>query len=217
MPKKLYIPVIDNGMGLSRTSWAVSFASACLGVLRDYIVDIQPISYPYPDGAMNIATDSFMASDCDEMIVIDTDVVFQPIDLAKLLSHDDPLVFGLYPMKQPGMFFPVQSLDGDANPFAVSGLHEFKRCARGFMRARREVFDICKPFCEEATKAQDGRKMTIYWRGLPGGHSEDFYFCDLWRSVGGKVMVDTSICCQHEGSAMYPIPGTYQQELIKAA
>ena len=198
-------------MGLSRTSWAVSLAAACLTVLRDYSVTLRSISYPYPDGAMNKATADFMASGCDEMIVIDTDVVFEPRHLAWLLEHDVPLVAGLYPKKQIGLEFPCEILDDvtfSQNPHEEP-LIPVKRVARGFMRFRRVVFEMLSPTTETYTDAQTGEQCFDFWRKLAGGHSEDFYFCDKWREAGGAVYVDQRICAQHEGTALYPIPGTF--------
>lgn len=209
--KHLFIPLIDNGMGLSRTSWAFSMIHAAFTALRDYKVDLDPISYPYPDGAMNLATQDFRESSADEMIVIDTDVRFEPNHLDMLLSHDEPLVFGLYPKKKVGLEFPVCGLNGEEFPFAGDGpvLREVARCARGFMRVHRSVFDKLEPFVECIEDLETGKPQHLFWKSLPGGHSEDFAFCDLWRLHGGKILVDSRICAQHEGSAMYPIKGTY--------
>lgn len=199
-------------MGLSRTSWAMSMLVASMSVLRKYKVDLQSVSFPYPDGAMNIATSEFLESDAQEMIVIDTDIKFEPLHLEMLLSHDLPLVFGLYPLKKPGLEFPVVALDSnDKTPFAGDGppLREVAACARGFMRVHRGVFEALKPNMECVTCPQTGRQQSLFWKCLPGGHSEDFAFCNLARLHGYKIMVDSRICAQHEGSAVYPIKGTY--------
>ncbi len=202
-------------MGLSRTSWAVSFANACLTVLQGYDVSLMHLSFPYCDGAMNIASNAFLDSGCDEMIVIDTDIVFKPAQLAWLLEHDEPLVFGLYPKKQPGLEFPIEGLTLE-NPFSpnphapgVPPLVEIKRAAKGFMRIKREVFEELAPLVPEYFDGHLGRVAYEFWRVLPGGHSEDFAFCDKWRATGGHVLVDQRITAQHEGSAVYPIPGTF--------
>lgn len=198
-------------MGLSRTSWAISLASACMSVLRNYDVSFQAISYPYPEGALQIATQLFRESGADEMVKIDTDVKFESIHLEMLLSHDEPLVFGLYPKKKPGLEFPIEALDENKTPFAGDGplLVEVARCAGGFMRVHRSVFDLLEPFVECITCAETKRPQWQFWKSLPGGHSEDYAFCDLYRMHGGRILVDKRICTQHEGSAVYPIKGTY--------
>lgn len=204
--KPLFFPVIDNGMGLSRTSWAISMISALSG--RDAI--LRAISYPYPDGAMNIATQDFLESTADEMVVIDTDLVFQRRDLDWLLEHDEPLVFGIYPKKELGLNYPIQPLPDHPDPFQDPGpLCEMACSARGFMRVHRSVFETLAPLVLRYTDAQTGREQSQFWRTMPGGHSEDFAFCELWRAAGGRILVDKRICLQHEGSAVYPIAGTF--------
>lgn len=204
--KPLFLPIIDNGMGLSRTSWALSMLAAFNG--RSFIA--ASLSYPYPDGAMNMATAAFLESEADEMLVIDTDVVFSRQHIDWILSHDEPLVFGLYPKKEPGLTYPAEFLDTNPDPFSGDNiLCEVKRTARGFMRVHRSVFEAMKPHVPSYTCAQMGRESWEFWRVLRGGHSEDFNFCDLWRKLGGRILIDKRCTAQHEGSALYPIPGTF--------
>lgn len=213
--KKLFFPIIDNGLGIARTTWAVSFAFACLSVLRKYEVTLQHISYPYCAGALNIASNDFLASGADEMVVIDTDIVFKPQQLEWLLGHDEPLVFGIYPKKEIGLKFPMEWLT-EENPFAVNPLAEgvqplveVKRIARGFMRIARQAFEVVAGNVPTYIDPQTQKECREFWGTLPGGHSEDFAFCDLWRAKGGRVLVDQRIVAQHEGTAVYPIPGTF--------
>lgn len=207
MSKTLFVPIIDNGMGLSRTRWAFSMIAAFSG----RPMALQHVSYPYPDGAMNLATADFLESGCEEMIVIDTDIVFTRAQLDHLLSHDEPLIFGVYPKKEIGLNFPCMALDGDVeNPFSKEGdVCEVARTARGFMRVHRSVFEKMMPHVEYYQDAQTGRMQYCFWKTLQGGHSEDFFFCDLWRSLGGKILIDKRCSVQHEGTAIYPIAGTY--------
>lgn len=213
--RKIVLPIIDNGMGLSRTSWAMCLAACCLGPLREYDVTLQSISYPYCSGALNIATNDFLLTDAEEMVIIDTDISFKPEQLGWLLEHDEPMVFGLYPKKEVGLKFPMEWLTSEnpfaPNPFAkgVAPLVEVKRMARGFARIHRKVFETLAPFASEYVDAQSGHTHREFWKYLPGGHSEDFAFCDFWRSIGGKILVDQRITAQHEGSVVYPIKGTF--------
>lgn len=210
-------------MGLSRTSWAMCFAAACLGVLQDYDVELLSVSFPYPDGAANNAANRFLLSDAEEMVIIDTDVVFKPQHLAWLLEHDEPLVFGLYPRKEIGLKFPMQRLTVE-NPFApdplakgVNPLVEVKRIARGFSRYHRSVFEKFSLLVGEYVDEQSGLTYKEFWKNLTGGHSDDFAFCDFWRAMGGKILVDQRITTQHEGSAVYPIPGSFPQPTVSRA
>ncbi len=212
MKESLYVPIIDNGGGMSRSSWGLSmFMLGMSPAMAGRKVIVEGISFPYPDGALNIATASFMESGCDRMLIIDTDEVFKPSDVEALLSHGEPFVCGIYPKKKPGLEFPIVPLDGD-NPFAEDGrppLRKVARCARGFSSIHRSVFKAMQPHVEKYVCAQTEKEEFLYWKTLPGGHSEDFAFCDLWRKLGGKVLVDISVRVIHEGSASYPIAGTY--------
>lgn len=210
MKKKILLGIIDNGMGLSRTSWAVCLANACLSVLTDYDVVFASISYPYCAGALNKLSHAFIASDREEMIVIDTDIIFRPEHVKFLLEHDEPLVFGLYPKKQIGLTYPTIPLEENLNPFSGDNvLCEVKATARGFMRMHRNVLERIAPICEQYLDPITGEMRVEYWKTLPGDHSEDFRFCEEWRNLGGKILIDKRITAQHEGSAVYPIKGTF--------
>jgi len=154
---------------------------------------------------MNIATARFLASDCDEMLLIDTDLIFKAQHVTWILEHQEPLVFGCYPKKLPGMIFPMEFL-GPENPFGGEApLVEVKCTARGFMRAHRKVFGRMANHVPVVENFTNGGSMWQFWQTMPGGHSEDYNFCDRWRFLGGKVLVDQRITAQHEGTAIYPL------------
>lgn len=190
-------------------------------ILDGWDIDMRSISYPYPDGAMNLCSSDFMESKCDRMLVIDTDEVFQPQDVALLLSHNLPFVSGIYPKKKPGMEFPILPLDGRtcAEVFhkAQSPLVEVARCARGFLAVKREVFEAMAPHVPEYDDPETGKKCRQFWRPLPGGHSEDYRFCDEYRAIGGQIWVDRRVAVQHIGSAVYPMKETYDRAAFDAA
>lgn len=213
MKPSLYVPVIDNGGGLSRTSWAMSMMGFCLSeAVRDRKIVFNSISYPYPDGACNIATADFLDSGCDRMLIIDTDEAFEPRHTNMLLSHDVPFVAGMYCKKKPGFELVVDLLPDTkfpSDPNVGDPLFEVARVARGFLSVHRSVFKKMADTVPSYTDPETGREQKLFWQCLPGGHSEDFAFCDKWRSLGGKVMVDRRIVVWHDGNARYPIPGTY--------
>jgi len=76
------------------------------------------------------------------------------------------------------------------------------------MTIHRSVFEAMEH--ESPIVDIEGAIMREYWRTLPGGHSEDKEFCQHWRKLGGKILVDQRLCVQHEGSVLYPIPGTFK-------
>ncbi len=211
MPDSLFIPIIDNGMRLSRTTWAASmFGLGISGALGNRRVAFDHFSHPDPCATMNTCTHMFMQSGCDRMLVIDTDHIFRPEDVARLLSHDLELVSGLYPKKTKEPEWPIYPLN-DAKPsemFAdgAPALIEVQCVPRGFLSIHRSVFEKLRDVVPTA-KMDAGEKsesLRLYWQSIPGVTSEDFAFCDLWRANGGKVWLDHTVRVLHEGSCIYP-------------
>lgn len=198
--KPIFYPIIDNGMGLSVTAWAVSM----MGALQGESVFCH-LSTPYPGYAMNVATQQFLQSDCDEMVVIDTDLVFKPEDLDHLFEHDEPLVFGLYSKRTVKFEAPIVTLKGNENPAASEGvLWEVAKTARGFMRVHRSVFEQMKPHVKMLKGTEFG-DLHSFWPTNPDGTSEDFSFCAKWRELGGRVLIDKRVFVGHVGQAKFPI------------
>ena len=198
--KPIFYPIIDNGMGLSVTGWAVSM----LGALRGESVFCH-LSTPYPGYAMDIATEQFLKSDCDEMVVIDTDLVFTPEHLACLMEHDEPLVFGLYSKRTVKFDPPMVPLPGNEDPSKSEGvLWEVAKTARGFMRVHRSVFETMRPAVTLMRGTEFG-DMHSFWPTSHDGTSEDFAFCAKWRELGGRVLIDKRIFVGHVGQAKFPI------------
>ncbi len=210
----LFFPVMDNGSGSGRIGWAASmFALGCSPVLKGRNVLAETQSYPYPDGNANIATQTFLESGYDEMVIVDADVIFRPQHMAWLLSHDAGLVGGIIPKKKPGLEYSIIPLDSNPDPFTgPDDLCEVEVICRGFMRIKREVFELLKghPDVGTGTCLETGRTMWEFWRNVFGGTSDDFNFCRLYRSMGGKVYIDRRCTLQHAGNVTYPIKGTYE-------
>ena len=199
-PLPLFYPIIDNGMGLSVTSWAFSMLAAIRGESI-----FCHISTPYPGYAMNVATRHFLDSPAQEMIVIDTDLVFTPDNLAHLLEHNEPLVFGLYGKRKIRFDPPLTPLPGQEDPAQTPGiLWEVEKTARGFMRVHRSVFEKMRPHVGTLKNTEFG-DLPNYWPTNPDGTSEDFAFCQKWRELGGRILIDKRIFVKHAGQVLYPV------------
>jgi hypothetical protein len=133
-----------------------------------------------------------------------------------LLSHDVPFVAGIYPKKQVEHTFPMELLDdgGEAgtSPFSplplaegIEPLVEVKRVARGFLSVHRSVFDLMRPTCTSYLDVHSGEEHVEYWKAQQGGGSEDYEFCDRYRALGGKVLVDQRCVVYHWGNIKFPI------------
>ena len=146
----------------------------------------------------------------DEVMWIDSDIVFERDAIDRLRDHDLPIVGGLYPKKAQSAL----SIHHYADRLHVGkqgGLHEVVYAPTGFLHVRREVFEKIKsdhqlPMCNEAF----GDPMVPYFmpQVIPyhDGYwylAEDYSFCHRVRRSGFKIFIDTSIRLWHVGRYAY--------------
>jgi hypothetical protein len=159
----------------------------------------------------------------DWMLFIDTDLVFQPVAIQTLYElgvRSGPGIYaGTYPLKQLKPKVVFNNLPGKAP--GPDGTVEVREAGTGFMLIHREVFEKMKEaFAEEMAFIVDkgdkpGPDETGYDYFSVGVRmdkemkrkrflSEDWYFCQRWREIGGKVILHTKIQCGHIGNFVYP-------------
>jgi hypothetical protein len=174
--------------------------------------------------ARNSITKQFLNSDCTDLLFIDTDLVYSSEHIQRIITHDVDVIGGLYPKKDPrSLQWVLNTMDTYAPPLP-QGIQEVKYVGTGFMRIRRGVFEkMLQSFGREIHYTSDHDHKTTEWdfwhMGVyeyPDGHrrflSEDWWFCQMWRDLGGKVFVDNHIILRHSGSAVFPLP--HQEEVI---
>ncbi len=66
---------------------------------EDALRELERRGYGSIDAARNQMASGVLAQGFDELMWIDSDIVFDPDDVAKLRRHDLPLVCGIYPKK----------------------------------------------------------------------------------------------------------------------
>jgi hypothetical protein len=188
------------------------------------------MSYCIGDSAVarsrNSLTAKFLATDCTDMLFIDSDLVFSAEQVARILDHDVDVVGGLYPKKQQGPTeWVINTMDypGETRP---DKLFEVKYVGTGFIKVSRRVFEIMlQKLSAEIEYVSDADHKSIEWdfwrmgvyeypNGLRRWLSEDWWFCQMWRDLGGKVWADQQIVLKHSGSAVYPL-ATQEKELFR--
>lgn len=161
--------------------------------------------------ARNKIAKYFLDTDKKYLLFIDNDIIFQPADIEQLRSHDKPIVGGVY-FKKKIPYEPVAN-----TCLAIEGdLHEMAEIGTGFMMIRRDVFEqIIEMHPELAYRNENDEVKGTYYDFFrvgvnPHGRylSEDYFFCELARSCGFKVYLDTSVIVQHKGHAIYPFDDT---------
>jgi len=166
--------------------------------------------------ARNTLTADFLETDFTDLLFIDSDLVFTPQHIARLMSHDADVVGGFYPKKQQGDVAWVCNALDTKSEIQPDGLIPVRYIGTGFLRVRRRVFERMAAECGDMIQYRadsTGRLEHDFWQvgayRYPDGTarylSEDWFFCQRWLDLGGKVFGDTKIVLSHVGQAVYPL------------
>lgn len=157
--------------------------------------------------ARNSAVHSMLAGGYKWLLFIDDDVCVPSDAFDKLSSHGLDIVSGLYyrrsnPIGHPVMMHETPKGAAFIDKFRPGELLEAHLVGAGCLLIHRRVFEhLAGPL----------NKMWFKWmmEEAPEGQkcSEDFFFCREARKAGYKIMVDTSVQCEHIGSASASLQG----------
>ena len=163
----------------------------------------------------SIAASSFLRSDADVMLTIDSDIRFNPVDAVALCAKalEFKVIGALYMTRnvatQPALMLPNAPVTFDSNAEPI----EVPYVSTGFMAVTRKPLEALRdtlPLCHESWGE------TAFWpfympfvKEWPGdGHiylSEDWAFCQRVRDAGFEVWLDPSIRATHHGDYPYTL------------
>ena len=165
--------------------------------------------------ARNKLAAEFLESDATHLLFLDTDLIFTPDHIKRLLSHDEPIVAGLYPKKQAELAWVLNTLPGE-EPDA-RGLQKVKYIGTGCLMIKREVIVRMIAELPIAYVTDAGQVQRTEWDLFPTGpmydpeqkttryHSEDWGFCRRALDLGFDIYADTRVVCKHVGPCIYPL------------
>lgn len=153
-----------------------------------------------------------LADGFTELLWVDADIAFEPSDVDLLLSHDQPVVCGIYPKKGARAFASRLLPETRELVFgAGGGLLEIQYAGGGFTLVRSSVYrtmqeKLALPTCN----TQFNAPMVPFYMPLvketPEGAwylAEDFAFCERARQAGFSIYADTRIRLRHIGRYAY--------------
>lgn len=157
-----------------------------------------------------------LADGFDELLWIDSDIVFDPDDVERLRGHALPIVGGLYAKKGPqafAAFFEPETKQLKLGSSA-DALLRVRYIGMGFLLTRRQVYDdIQRTFSLPTCDVRFGAPAVPYFLPMvirdeahAGGHwylGEDYAFCERATQAGYDVMVDPTIRLGHIGTYRY--------------
>lgn len=190
--------------------------------------------------ARNNLVYEFLDSDADVMLFIDADEGFDAQEVLKMIESGKDLIGGVYPMKNINWdqvrnaalsgqqnladfsgYFAVNILPGEQQ-IDLSKPTPVLQVGTGMMFITRKVFEVMQPHCESyALNLSDGsfalekRVYEFFKTGINEDGillSEDYYFCDKWRELGGTVYAAPWVNIIHAGD--YQFSGKFSQDLL---
>jgi len=171
--------------------------------------------------ARNNCVASFLNSDCDYLLFIDSDIGFEPESVARLLRRGEELMLTPYPVKgyskEGGLQFIVHFPNRDKVNMDDEGFVEITAGPTGFMMIHRNVFKkLAEAYPEKKTVnsqmvADSVQKLDEGWYTFfetdvhpeHGYLGEDIAFCNLWTKIGGKIYADAKTSLTHYGGHAY--------------
>lgn len=144
------------------------------------------------DQVRNLIAD-WVVKGYDYLFAVDHDVTFGPGTLERLLSHDKPVISGIYRQRLPEQAIEIFDYDGRRMKYEeISGVNlvEIGGCGFGCTLVKKEVFQ------------KIGYPQFEYHHALDHNHtvSEDTDFCKKAINAGFTIWCDPMVLCGHIGS-----------------
>lgn len=175
--------------------------------------------------ARNKLTDTFLRSECTELLQLDNDVGFEPMDILAMMHFDKEVIGPNCPRKQidwnlvreavllePSIMPEKLKLMGatwmssmlpDCKEFKLEEPFIVESIASGFSIIKRKAFErLIDLGYRPKFYVDDRRKITDFWSAGPHEErweTEDYAFCRRFREAGGKVWMCPWITVKHEG------------------
>lgn len=155
--------------------------------------------------------------DSEALMFIDADIQFQAEDVATLwnllVEGDHDIVTAAYPMKREGSDVTAWKDGKLVNLDDFDGPTEIDFAGTGFLMIRRRVFEkMAQKYTTLRHKeGHVGEVYAFFDTHVVHGDtwedswycSEDYAFCDRWRGINGKIILDPSIRLGHVGRRVY--------------
>lgn len=200
MPRKIFLAILAYDFKVD--------AGTCLSIVQNvrYLErkGIEPelhfeVGSCYLPLARNNCVHAFLASDCESMVFIDSDLIFGLNAIHKLVTAGVDMVAGVPPYKTPQLDFPVGIFTENNKAVVRNDLISASYVPTGLLLISRNCINMMMIKYPE-TKLADGKFYLFdtgdlwqskVWTG------EDIVFCNRWREIGGKIWIVPDINFGH--------------------
>lgn len=168
-------------------------------------------------------TETFLKSNMEYMLQIDSDMTFSPQDVMRLLSHKLPIVAGVYRKRRLDWDKMIPAIKNGDERFASFGEYTFvsnensttiknglvkvKYLPSGFMLIHRDAFiKIIEDHPEtKFNSPTQGKAYALYDNIIIDGNylSTDYSFCERATKSGFELYIDMMPKINHVGTYIY--------------
>lgn len=195
----------------------VALAMALLNNIKNlekagYKVNVSTAGHCHVTTSRNELSWAFLMSDCDSLIMIDSDEWCEDGAFVKLMEHDVDLVCGVCPRKvEPITFSTARTyIDLNTNRLIMDPdtlLVQLEAAPTGLIRIKRRVFDIIgREMGKELAYEELGQKRMDYFEMVRRGGmrwGEDYAFSHKWNAMGGACWARPDISFKHFGQKCF--------------
>lgn len=178
--------------------------------------------------ARSIAASSFLRSDCDVMLSIDSDIRFSPEQALRMCetAMEKDIVGGMYLTRNERRPQPALMLENDSPVvFADDApLVEARYLSTGFIATTRKPFEAIiedLPLCHQSWGESAFWPIYVPWVQEFEGEdkyillSEDWAFCERAREKGFKLWLDPRVRLAHHGDYGYMLEDLLRQPRLE--
>jgi hypothetical protein len=157
--------------------------------------------------ARNEMTATFLHTDYEYMMWLDSDIEFEPEHVSAIWNMDADVGVGVYAMKKQGEDWYAAWHNGKL----VKDLEQFDGpikvdyAGTGFMLIKRSVIESLAERAPIYRSRDDRTVSELYITGEHDNYyeSEDYHFCRKAREAGFDIMMDPSVKLKHWGQFAY--------------
>jgi hypothetical protein len=216
---KVFIPLICYNHTCN-TEWMMSILKLLNSAKETGLgMSLYPIFFEsLVSRARNAAVAHFLEDEENtHLLFIDSDIIFEPEDVYRLIQAEKDVIAGMYPKKYIVWDRLKQNPNAERVDFPIGGeikvteddYIESNYLPTGFLMIKREaILKLIEEHPELKYKNDIDGYMgggdnfyNLFNAGIRNGiyESEDWGFCSLWKESGGQVLIHPDINLKHVG------------------
>lgn len=160
-------------------------------------------------GARSMATAKFLSTDCNRLLFIDSDIVWTPDDVIRLLamSTEMEIVLAPYPSRHEPVQFFIKCQDNRI-PVNEHGCAEIDGAGLGFAIINRVVLSAMSEQAPVIEYMTQPAMPHVFQFAVSDGQfrGEDIKFCTDAKAMGHQCWLDPTIVLGHIGKKSFSAP-----------